>query len=172
MNQMTKVVIATSLSVGTLLGATSVGAQLPTDAHAATAQKAPYYTYKGVFNYKSNNALEDKNFYQALKADNFKYEGLKVGQSTRADVEKVLGKDLKKYYAKKGITYYEKNDVIIGIDDHNKLVNLTLLVDKVEHSDKAIRDHVKSGEIFDAKTTQVAFYPGNSIVIKAKGSMA
>lgn len=171
MKQMTKVAIAASLSLGTLLGATNVTGIVNGDAHAATAQQSPYYTYHGLFNYKDNHALDDNNFYRALKYDNFKYEGLKVGASTYDDVKKALGQDLKKYYAKKGVTYYEKNDVIVGIDSQNKLVNLTFKVDKVNHSDQSIRKHVKSGEIYDTKTTLVAFYPGNSIVIKAKGSM-
>ncbi|WP_086428728.1 immunodominant staphylococcal antigen IsaB family protein [Staphylococcus cornubiensis] len=170
MNQVTKVAVAATLSLGTLLGATAGTGALNTEANAATEQQTPYYTYKGLFNFKSNNALEDKNFYRALQHDNFKYDGLKVGQSTFDDVKKAVGNDVKKYYQEKGVTYYEKNDVIFGIDSQGKLVNLTLLIDKVSHSDQSVRDHVKQGEIYDTKTTQVAFYSGNSIVIKAKES--
>ncbi|PCF66012.1 hypothetical protein B5C02_09900 [Staphylococcus pseudintermedius] len=170
MNQVTKIAVATTLSLGTLLGATAGASAIHADAHAATEQQTPYYTYNGLFNFKGNKALEDKNFYRALQHDNFKYEGLKVGQSTFADVKKAVGNDVKKYYEEKGVTYYEKNDVIFGIDSEGKLVNMTLLIEKINHSDKYVRDHVKQGEIYDTKTTHVAFYSGNSIVIKAKES--
>ncbi|EGQ3157960.1 hypothetical protein H0726_000998 [Staphylococcus pseudintermedius] len=170
MNQVTKIAVATTLSLGTLLGATAGASAIHADAHAATEQQTPYYTYNGLFNFKGNKALEDKNFYRALQHDNFKYEGLKVGQSTFADVKKVVGNDVKKYYEEKGVTYYEKNDVIFGINSEGKLVNMTLLIEKINHSDKSVRDHVKQGEIYDAKATHVAFYSGNSIVIKAKES--
>lgn len=58
--------------------------------------------------------------------------------------------------------------MIVGFDHNDKLVNLTLRINHIKNSDKSIEKHVKKGEIYNAKTTQVAFYPGNSIVIKAK----
>ncbi|ARJ51015.1 hypothetical protein CD134_07035 [Staphylococcus lutrae] len=170
MKQLTKIGIVASLTLGSLLGTSAVGNTQLTNAHAASAQQTPYYTYSGLFNYSGNATLDNAYFYKALQHDNFKYEGLKVGTSTYDEVKKALGNGLKKYYVSKGVTYYEKNDVIVGINSKNQLVNLTLLIDKVNHSAQSIRKHVKEGEIYDAKTTQVAFYPGNSIVIKAKES--
>ncbi|MCD8904394.1 hypothetical protein K2V56_02800 [Staphylococcus chromogenes] len=169
MKNISKTLLATGLSVGVLVGATSVTGQGFDQAHAATAQQqTPYYTYKGLFNIPNNNALEDNNFYAGLKADQFIFNGLKVGESTKADVFKALGSDFKKYYGKKNLTFYEKNGVIVGFDHNDKLVNLTLRINHIKNSDKSIEKHVKKGEIYNAKTTQVAFYPGNSIVIKAK----
>ncbi|MFO3688740.1 immunodominant staphylococcal antigen IsaB family protein [Staphylococcus felis] len=166
MNQFSKIMLATSLSATMMLGAVTV-TQSDDSAQAATQYQKPYYTYKGVFNYQDNNALRDKTFYNALKNDNFKYENLKVGESTQEDVENALGSNLKKYYQEKGITYYERNDIIVGIKD-GKLVDLTLLVDKVKNSSQDMASHVKKGEVYDTDSTYVAFYRGNSIVIKSK----
>ncbi|MBI5975015.1 immunodominant staphylococcal antigen IsaB family protein [Staphylococcus canis] len=166
MKKLTKIMLASSLSATMLLGATTAVPNAEY-AQAATQTQQPYYTYEGVFNYKNNDALKDPTFYNALKHGNFKYEGLKVGESTFQDVQKALGKDMKQYYHEKGIKYYEKNDIIIGIKD-GKLVDLTLLVDKVQNSSQDMAKHVKLGEIYETDSTYVAFYRGNSIVIKSK----
>lgn len=166
MKPISKVVLATGLSAGMLFGGVS-GIQSDQPAHAATQQEQPHYSYEGTFNYKNNDALQDQNFYNALKHNNFNYEGLKVGQSTLQDVKNVFGNDLRKYYQEKGITYYEQNDIIIGIKD-GKLVDLTLLVDKVNNSAEDMAKHIDNGEIYRTDTTNVAFYYGNSVVIKDK----
>ncbi|NHM74541.1 hypothetical protein G8Y85_03750 [Staphylococcus sp. 11007852] len=168
MKNISKTLLATGLSVTMLVGAGAVSQGSDT-AHAATSQpQTPYYTYNGQFNIPNNNALEDKNFYAGLKADQFIFNGLKVGQSTKADVFKALGSDFKKYYGKKDLTFFEKNGVIVGFDHNNKLVNLTLRINHIKNSTTSIEQHVKKGEVYNTKTTEVAFYPGNSIVIKAK----
>ncbi|WP_274311950.1 immunodominant staphylococcal antigen IsaB family protein [Staphylococcus hyicus] len=169
MKNISKTLLATGLSVTMLLGAKGAVSQGVDTAHAATSQhQTPYYTYNGQFNIPNNHALEDQNFYAGLKADQFTFNGLKVGKSTKADVFKALGSDFKQYYGKKDLTFFEKNGVIVGFDHNNKLMNLTLRINHINHSAKSIESHVKKGEVYHAKTTEVAFYPGNSIVIQAK----
>ncbi|NJH86021.1 immunodominant staphylococcal antigen IsaB family protein [Staphylococcus agnetis] len=168
MKNISKTLLATGLSVGMIVGVTSAVSH-STEAQAASTQsQTPYYKYNGQFNIPNNNALEDKNFYAGLMADQFIFNGLKVGQSTKADVFKALGSDFKKYYGKKDLTFFEKNGVIVGFDHNNKLVNLTLRINHIKNSTTSIEQHVKKGEVYNTKTTEVAFYPGNSIVIKAK----
>ncbi|UEX89997.1 immunodominant staphylococcal antigen IsaB family protein [Staphylococcus ratti] len=168
MKNITKTLLVTGLSVGLLVGATGASGQSFDNAHAATAHQTPYYTYNGQFNIPNNNALDDNNFYRGLKADHFIFNGLKVGEVTKADVFKNLGSGFKRYYGEKDLTFYEKNGIIVGFDHKGKLVNLTLRINHIKNSAKLIEKHVKKGEIYNTKTTQVAFYPGNTIVIKAK----
>ena len=169
MKNISKTLLATGLTIGVLASTMSVTGQGFDQAHAATAQhQTPYYTYNGLFNFSNNKTLEDSNFYAGLKADHFIFNGLKVGESTKADVFSSLGDGFKKYYGKKELTFYEKNGVIVGFDHKDKLVNLTLRINHIKDSAKSIEKHVEKGEIYDTKTTLVAFYPGNTIVIKAK----
>ncbi|UXR69532.1 MULTISPECIES: hypothetical protein [unclassified Staphylococcus] len=169
MNKYMKVLVATGVSAGLLLGGVTLSDVTDQTAQAAKEEsQKPYYNYKGTFNHKENDALKDKYFYQALAADNFKYEGLKVGQSTKADMDKVLGKNVKMIGTEAGISYYETNDVILGFDNNQKLVDLVLKVEKIKDSQKDIQEHVDRQEFYDADTTQVAFFPDEVIAITAK----
>lgn len=168
MNKYVKALVATGVSAGLLLGGVSVADAAPQKAHTEKAPQKVHYSYKGVFNHKDNTALKDKYFYQALAADNFKYEGLQVGKSTKADADKMLGKDLKVVGDENGITLYEKNDVVFGFDKDGKLVDLVLFVDKVKDNEKDIKAHVNKEAFYDTETTQVSFFPGDVIVINYK----
>ncbi|QLK86873.1 hypothetical protein [Staphylococcus sp. 17KM0847] len=172
MKKYVKVLVATGLSAGVLLGTVATSNAVDGTAQAAKEMKKPYYSYKGVFNHKSNDALKDKYFYQALKADNFKYEGLKVGESTKADMEKAWGKDVKSDGVEGGITYYTQNGVILGFDANDKLVDLALRVNEIKDNEKDIKAHVNSEGFYDAGMTQVSFFPGDVIVITAKDRVA
>ena len=169
MNKYIKALVATGVSAGLLLGGVSAVGATDQTAHAETkAPQKAHYSYKGVFNYKDNDALKDKYFYQALAADNFKYEGLQVGKSTKADADKALGKGLKAVGAENGITFYEKNDVVLGFSKDGQLVDLVFLIDKVRDNEKDIKAHVNKDAFYDAETTQVSFFPGDAIVINKK----
>lgn len=79
MKKTTKVFVATTVAFSTLLGASATGAlvQQP-DAHAATTA---YYNYNG---YAGQNAsfVLDKNFKNAVKAENVKFNGIKIKATT------------------------------------------------------------------------------------------
>ncbi|UXR78261.1 MULTISPECIES: hypothetical protein [unclassified Staphylococcus] len=169
MNKYMKMLVATGVSTGLLLGGVSVSyaADKSTQTDKKVEQKA-YYSYKGTFNHKNNDALKDKYFYQGLAADNFKYEGLKVGQSTKADMDKALGKNVKSIGTEAGIAYYEKNDVILGFDKNQKLVDLVLKIEKIKDNKKDIQKHVDEEAFYDAGTTQISFFPNEVITITAK----
>ena len=79
MKKITKVCIATTIAFSTLLGASVTGAlvQQPT-VHAATSS---YYNYDG---YAGQNAsfVLDKHFKNAIKAENVKFNGIKIKSTT------------------------------------------------------------------------------------------
>ncbi|MCS4485734.1 immunodominant staphylococcal antigen IsaB family protein [Staphylococcus americanisciuri] len=168
MNKYIKALVTTGVTAGLLLGGVSVANAAQEKTQTEKAPQKPYYSYKGVFNFKDNKALKDKYLYQALAADNFKYEGLQVGKSTKADADKALGKDLKAVSSENGISFYKKGDVILGFDKTDKLVDLVLLVDKVKDNEKDIKAHVNKEGFYDAGATQVSFFPGDNILINAK----
>ena len=79
MKKTTKVCVATTIAFSTLLGASITGAlvQQPT-AHAATSS---YYNYNG---YAGQNAsfVLDKHFKNVIKAENVKFNGIKIKSTT------------------------------------------------------------------------------------------
>lgn len=169
MNKYMKMLVATGVSAGLLLGGVSVSYAADKSTHTdKKAEQKPYYSYKGTFNHKNNDALKDKYFYQGLAADNFKYEGLKVGQSTKADMDKALGKNVKSIGTEAGIAYYEKNDVILGFDKNQKLVDLVLKIEKIKDNKKDIQKYANKEAFYDTDTTQVSFFPNEVITISAK----
>lgn len=87
MNKTSKVCVAATLALGTLIGVTVVENSAPTSKQAQAAI-TPYYTYNG---YIGNNAnfILDKNFINAIKYDNVKFNGIKLAKTnTIKKVEK------------------------------------------------------------------------------------
>lgn len=87
MNKTSKVCVAATLALGTLIGVTVVENSAPTS-NQAQATITPYYTYNG---YIGNNAnfILDKNFINAIKYDNVKFNGIKLAKTnTIKKVEK------------------------------------------------------------------------------------
>ena len=79
MNKTSKVCVAATLALGTLIGVTVVENSAPTSKQAQAAI-TPYYTYNG---YIGNNAnfILDKNFINAIKYDNVKFNGIKLAKT-------------------------------------------------------------------------------------------
>ncbi|HGZ9182144.1 immunodominant staphylococcal antigen IsaB [Staphylococcus aureus] len=79
MNQTTKLCAATTLALGTLIGATVVGTASPIhqEAQAATT---PYYTYHGYIGHNANFIM-DKHFINAIKYDNVTFNGIKLAKT-------------------------------------------------------------------------------------------
>ncbi|HHW7199243.1 immunodominant staphylococcal antigen IsaB [Staphylococcus aureus] len=87
MNKTSKVCVAATLALGTLIGVTVVENSAPTSKQAQAAI-TPHYTYNG---YIGNNAnfILDKNFINAIKYDNVKFNGIKLAKTnTIKKVEK------------------------------------------------------------------------------------
>ncbi|HHO1465017.1 TPA: hypothetical protein ACRUCH_000155 [Staphylococcus aureus] len=112
MNKTSKVCVAATLALGTLIGVTVVENSAPTSKQAQAAI-TPYYTYNG---YIGNNAnfILDKNFINAIKYDNVKFNGIKLAKTKEAD---------------SGIFYYQNAKKTLGIwfvVDHNRVVEVTV----------------------------------------------
>ena len=79
MNQTTKLCAATTLALGTLIGATVVGTASPI--HEETqAATTPYYTYHGYIGHNANFIM-DKHFINAIKYDNVTFNGIKLAKT-------------------------------------------------------------------------------------------
>lgn len=101
MNKKTKTIIASTLAFGTLLSASaSATPVVNTTAHAATTQQHnAYYTYKGDAGYDAKFVL-DKNFKNAIKAQNVTFNGIKIA-STNSTKNIVKSDQLFRQYDKK-----------------------------------------------------------------------
>lgn len=101
MNKKTKTIIASTLAFGTLLSASaSATSVINTTAHAATTQQHnAYYTYKGDAGYDAKFVL-DKNFKNAIKAQNVTFNGIKIA-STNSTKNIVKSDQLFRQYDKK-----------------------------------------------------------------------
>ncbi|WP_236582524.1 immunodominant staphylococcal antigen IsaB family protein [Staphylococcus pasteuri] len=101
MNKKTKTIIASTLAFGTLLSASaSAPPVINTTAHAATTQQHnAYYTYKGDAGYDAKFVL-DKNFKNAIKAQNVTFNGIKIA-STNSTKNIVKSDQLFRQYDKK-----------------------------------------------------------------------
>lgn len=85
MKKTTKVLLATTMSLSTLLGASISTAPVQHDAHAATVPHYSYYGYIG----KNASFLTDKNFVNAVKHQNVKFNNVKlVKTNSKASIEK------------------------------------------------------------------------------------
>ncbi|MEX2956582.1 hypothetical protein AB4M78_09110, partial [Staphylococcus pasteuri] len=101
MNKKTKTIIASTLAFGTLLSVSaSATPVINTTAHAATTQQHnAYYTYKGDAGYDAKFVL-DKNFKNAIKAQNVTFNGIKIA-STNSTKNIVKSDQLFRQYDKK-----------------------------------------------------------------------
>lgn len=87
MKKLSKIVLASSIVFGTVLGANVInGEGMEKQAEAA---QTPWYNYNGYTSASSNFVL-DKNFKTALKYDNVKTNGYKLTSNKSASTNEVV----------------------------------------------------------------------------------
>ncbi|HEE8909342.1 immunodominant staphylococcal antigen IsaB family protein [Staphylococcus argenteus] len=79
MSRVSKVFLATTLTIGTFIGISTVNDSIQT----AQATEKPYYTYHGYIG-KNPSFLIDRTFINALKYDNVTINGVKLKKTTSA----------------------------------------------------------------------------------------
>ena len=79
MNKVVKTIASTTLAFGTLLGVSSVRYQYKILLMQRTQTKGYYYSYNGYVD-KDAKFLTDKNFINAIKHDNIKFNGIKLAK--------------------------------------------------------------------------------------------
>lgn len=136
MNKLSKISIATGLVVTTLFS-TAVSSQLPNnEIHAATK---PYYHYTGTIG-KHSDFILDKNFINAVKANNVTINGYHVYADTpSAEKYQKIAKQKKVY------------DQKINAFDKHKAIQVTFPVAKKSVSEKALVKHYGNGKVVKLK---------------------
>lgn len=86
MNKVVKTIASTTLAFGTLLGVSSAVLPVQDTAHAATQTRGYYYAYN-VYVDKDAKFLTDKNFINAIKHDNIKFNGIKLAKTNSTTVK-------------------------------------------------------------------------------------
>ncbi|WP_436966115.1 immunodominant staphylococcal antigen IsaB family protein [Staphylococcus shinii] len=121
MKKLSKIVLASSIVFGTVLGVNVVNGEGAEN--QVEAAQTPWYNYNG-YTAASSNFVLDKNFKTALKYDNVKINGYKLTSNKSAPAKELVVKDQIFYK----VSNHKADQVAFNLDGHTitpqKLINV------------------------------------------------